>query len=935
MVQSASANLEMFKSAPEPVVTPSPILETRFLPTSGASIDAFAVAPLSARAAIIVRQGQRQQLVYWNVKDESRVAVDIPVTELITGVAWQPQERGVFLISNTKAADHPQGKVLFLAAGSTWNPTTLAKEAATISHLVVSQRKLTASAYDGSAGSEHRLYYANEHGPTSISMRTVREGGTGAYTLMAEKPRPRVAPKGVTTDDVFAVAQNKIAYAIPASAYVSGTRLLWRGKDDCFVEARYGADDWEVWNKKPFDSLKLCKGEASYLSNGGGIVHWLPDTKGATIYLRWGDTLAVGSQFVFVQAPQLTVDNQAMLGLVRDGDATVLQYFPVKVPLGNIANVWQFVGSKADANLIAQNQGLLRASKYEQIYQLYDEEPYDLSFRDGAPEGRPYMVTTDALFEVWGAAFESLFNTNEQWSAMPAFWKMVQGASEELDRAQSQSRLRRVFATLLDLRKKSKSNPEIAKILAALGPEKSAAWGEEINYNDFQPRGYYTKTPEMQTYFRAVRFLTQPALANEDLAALKQLSPNVQQDAARWIEAYRPFIAPSRAPLAWGANSNTIPSYVLHKEDSAQLFPLSWGFDNEILNSVVMHSKWPVNEQVDRSMPSGLDFASVLGSKVARELLGDEISKTRHYGAVLDSLGKRFADLKTDKEFRAGLYHQWLLVLHEQVKDKAGFPGQEAYPKLWNQKRMSTGLASWATLRHTTVLVNDQGGAEGGEGGPSYEFVERRPPRGYVEPDPETFDAIAGLFENSMQIVKEFSKTWKSAEAAGLIKGVLSQSQQSRDLARKFAVMARKELKGQSLNDEEYETIYTIGGTFEHSFLNFKAAHPSSQEYALAVPDPMTKIADVARGAPGSGQHLHAAVGLPLEWNQVVEFFGRKQLVRGPIYNYQELVADHVITDEEWRSNASKEPLFKGVKRYFSADELPVTKEANEAAAKN
>ena len=39
-----------------------------------------------------------------------------------------------------------------------------------------------------------------------------------------------------------------------------------------------------------------------------------------------------------------------------------------------------------------------------------------------------------------------------------------------------------------------------------------------------------------------------------------------------------------------------------------------------------------------------------------------------------------------------------------------------AEDSLWKAKRLQTGLASWATLRHATVLVNEQIRRRGGRG---------------------------------------------------------------------------------------------------------------------------------------------------------------------------------------------------------------------------
>ena len=49
-------------------------------------------------------------------------------------------------------------------------------------------------------------------------------------------------------------------------------------------------------------------------------------------------------------------------------------------------------------------------------------------------------------------------------------------------------------------------------------------------------------------------------------------------------------------------------------------------------------------------------------------------------------------------------------------------------------------------MRHATVLVNERSDAEAGEGG--FEELVTQSPRGYVEPDPATFAALAGLFDD-------------------------------------------------------------------------------------------------------------------------------------------------------------------------------------------
>ena len=81
-------------------------------------------------------------------------------------------------------------------------------------------------------------------------------------------------------------------------------------------------------------------------------------------------------------------------------------------------------------------------------------------------------------------------------------------------------------------------------------------------------------------------------------------------------------------------------------------------------------------------------------------------------------------------------------------------PAEAWTEELWLAKRLQTGLASWATLRHATVLVNERTAAECGEA--AFEPIILTPPRGYVEPDPRTFDAIASLFRS----MEDFVRSW-------------------------------------------------------------------------------------------------------------------------------------------------------------------------------
>jgi hypothetical protein len=274
------------------------------------------------------------------------------------------------------------------------------------------------------------------------------------------------------------------------------------------------------------------------------------------------------------------------------------------------------------------------------------------------------------------------------------------------------------------------------------------------------------------------------------------------------------------------------------------------------------------------------------------------------------------------------LYDRWIDALGASWADDSAIPG-ETTKELWESKRLQTGLASWATLRHATVLVNARIAAECGEGG--FEWIRLSPPRGYVEPDPNTLEAIAGLLDAVADAVRnspalEGGKAPSFPEAAlnpeevrkeklALREGLLRRLSEAAAKARYFAGIARKELKGEPLSTDEYEEILHVGRTAEYHFKIFKSL--ASPDFALSNPDPMAKIADVAGGGGGI-PYLEAAVGAPLEWDQIVPYFGRREIVRGSVYSYYEFSSPKPLTDAEWRARLAGAVRPAWVARFLS-----------------
>lgn len=128
---------------------------------------------------------------------------------------------------------------------------------------------------------------------------------------------------------------------------------------------------------------------------------------------------------------------------------------------------------------------------------------------------------------------------------------------------------------------------------------------------------------------------------------------------------------------------------------------------------------------------------------------------------------------------------------------------------------------------------------------------------------------------------------------------------ESRDRVRVFRDIAINEIEGKPLSNQDYEDILYVGRAAEHNLLIFKSL--AKKDFALSTPDPMTKIADVA-GSYKRGLLL-AGVGRPVEWDQIVPFFGRKEVVKGVAYSYYEETSPTIMTDKEWTVKVERLPL--------------------------
>jgi hypothetical protein len=141
-----------------------------------------------------------------------------------------------------------------------------------------------------------------------------------------------------------------------------------------------------------------------------------------------------------------------------------------------------------------------------------------------------------------------------------------------------------------------------------------------------------------------------------------------------------------------------------------------------------------------RGYPRGLDVMALLDSEQAKDILIQE-GDTDYVGYwdQFNKLADEFGAFGPE-EWNRNLYWGWLYSLQALIADYGdGYPVFMQSPA-WSKRSLNAALASWAELRHDTILYAKQ----------SYSpppFAESSPPTppAYIEPVPEFFGRLLAL----------------------------------------------------------------------------------------------------------------------------------------------------------------------------------------------
>jgi len=287
---------------------------------------------------------------------------------------------------------------------------------------------------------------------------------------------------------------------------------------------------------------------------------------------------------------------------------------------------------------------------------------------------------------------------------------------------------------------------------------------------------------------------------------------------------------------------------------------------------------------IARAFPRGLDVMAVLGSRRARAVM-DALGDTNY-----EAYDEAFANIKAEidamdeTEWNRNLYWNWLWTL-KGFLGSAG-PGYPAFMQSdeWRDRLLKIALASWAELRHDTILYVKQ----------SYTMELTAMPSapialGYVEPVPELYNRLLSLTR----------MTHLGLGAMGLLDDAQGRRlvNLERALERLIAI-SLSELRGEPLSEDDSRYIGRFDGVLDGVV---SGIDEKSQKTTI--------VADVHTDS-NSGRVLEEGVGyvdlLIVAWKNG----DRVYLAAGPELSYYEFKhpMDDRLTDEAWRDMLASDP---------------------------
>ncbi len=480
------------------------------------------------------------------------------------------------------------------------------------------------------------------------------------------------------------------------------------------------------------------------------------------------------------------------------------------------------------------------------------------------------------------------------------------------------------------------------------------------DFSQFEPRGHYTESKELERYFKAVMWLGRVDLRFREFDPMSGAPIwNDRQIRAAWM--LRAALDAGGARTHWettdrligalmgevdsldfrvldafveeaGLDATTaggdltdvhailengaygrqrISSHYLATDPfSAEVTPTPIAFtvlgqryviDSHVMSNVVYDRiVTPEGQKPQRRLPSSLDAMFVLGHNHALTHLGAELEAWQYAGGL--HAIRFLADSHGPEFWENSVYNLWLSGLRELSALPPGAPEAMTTPA-WSDKALHTSLGSWAELRHDTILYAKQSYT----GGAACEF-----PDAYVEPYPALYARLGRAASRLADVVATLSPEQRAAMSVD----VADWAARWVDATGKLESMAKKQLTDEPF--DAAEQALADGWIAEESqgcVMSFTGVYPKLIADPAGITEFDPTIADVHTNPNEDGPLAPAAVlHVGTGWTDVMVFTrdsceGVKAYV-GPTTSFYEVEEPGVarLTDEEWRDRLFQNP---------------------------
>jgi hypothetical protein len=602
------------------------------------------------------------------------------------------------------------------------------------------------------------------------------------------------------------------------------------------------------------------------------------------------------------------------------------------IGMDHVYNLIQFktINDNLKAALAKNNFAIIPA-KHEQLFHVYDNNHYQYV---------PNFITTDIYLQVLHKHFSTVLQKVEEDKFIPLLTELLKSLFNEANqysqgikdpKLQAAAKFSATYlgiAYSLITSKIQSDDPvlkqEFQKIMSAQGNGSEFLKSDVISYSQFKPRGNYTKSPELENYFRCVKWLnTAPIVIEEDerllsailIASFIKKSQENLKAFERYNEAIRFIVGEEdtlikNLSLAEENDPNTFNDAVKLQSLREKLkdasvdrikpkggdastseklsrkkilfTPGRYTFDAEILSRLI-HVLRP---EPKRPFPKGLDVFASLGSESAKNILLNEYGEQKKWPAFTDTLNTLRNQFAKFNRWDQNMYTKTFEAISNLDSENNSYPLFMKTPA-WSKKALSTSLAAWTELKHDMLLYAEQPyAAQAGEGGgpPPPLHVS------YVEPN-------IAFWEKALELLEFQERQLTSLDL--LNEDTKSIIVDLKEIGNQLLTVSKKELANEKITTEEFNYLSYLGGRIEYlTFRIFDSDHLPEKERLVAV------VADVYNY---NGEYLEEAVGMVDEIYVVAEINGKPYLTKGAVFSYYEFGSESPLSDEDWRAQVTSD----------------------------